>query len=104
MIEVLDGVKVMVTRRMGRLEAEIYGVSVMVEAEPSGPGTCEFLFTTQAASQINSPFTVLQNDDIIKEKNESALTALPSGRYVFPDGKGLYLDVSRDGRASFRKH
>jgi len=101
-IEVLDGVKVTSSCGMERLEAEVYGVSVVVETGSSGAGTCELLFTTQEASQINSSFTVLQNDDIIKEKNKNALAALPSGRYVFPGGKGLYFELRRDGKISFR--
>lgn len=101
-IEVLDGVKITVSCGMKRLEAEIYGVTVMVETGQTGTGSCGILFTTQTESRINSPFTVLQNDDIIEGQNESVLAALPSGRYVFPDGDGLYLDLRRDGSVSFR--
>lgn len=131
-LEVLDGVKITVSCGMERLEVEIYGVTVIVETGETGGGSCGFLFTTQTESRINSSFTVLQNNDIIdaegdgraadqwgvptaftcihrrcdiiEEENKSALAALPSGQYVFPDGKGLYLDIRRDGKASFRKH
>lgn len=129
-IEVLDGVKIKTSCGMERLEAEIYGVTVMVETGETGAGSCGILFTTQTESRVNSSFTVLQNDDIIdaegggraadqwgsltaltrdyrgcgiiEGQSESALAALPSGQYIFPDGNGLYLDVCRDGSVSFR--
>ncbi len=41
------------------------GIPVMIETGGSGPGSCGLLITNQLESQVNSPFTVLQTDDII---------------------------------------
>lgn len=101
-LEVLDGVRITSEHQMQRLTVEAYGNSVIVETGKTGTGSCGFLFTTQIGSRINSPFTVLQNDGIIEKQEKDALNRLPSGRYLFPGGDGLYLDLFRDGSISFR--
>lgn len=42
------------------------GISVMIETGESGEGSCGLLITNQPESLVNSPFTVLQTDDIIR--------------------------------------
>lgn len=101
-LEVLDGVKLTPSSEMARITIEANGVSVIVETGESGEGTCQVLFTTQQKSQIDSPFTVLQNDAIIGEYRSVPLGELPPGRYLAPDGNGLYLELFPDGTSNFR--
>lgn len=101
-LEVLDGVKLTPSSEMARITIEANGVSVIAETGESGEGTCQVLFTTQQKSQIDSPFTVLQNDAIIGEYRSVPLGELPPGRYLAPDGNGLYLELFPDGTSNFR--
>lgn len=101
-IEAFDEIDITARDGMARLSAQIYGVSVVVETDSTGTGACDLLFTTQAASCINSAFTVLQNSDIIDELRTAEQMPLASGRYLLPGGNGLYCDIYRDGSVSFR--
>lgn len=101
-LTVLDGVKITSSCDMARLTIMANGASVMVETGESGEGECKVLFTTEQKSRINSSFTVLQNDAIIGEYRSVPLGKLPPGRYLAPDGNGLYLDLFRDGTSNFR--
>lgn len=98
-IQVLDGVSVAASSGMERLTVTFGASKAIVETEPSGPGECQVLFTTQTKSEINSAFTVLQKDDIITEKN---LTKLPAGRYLAAAGNGLYVELSEDGTVGLK--
>lgn len=111
-LTVLQDAILTVNSDMSRITIKIYGVTAMVETESSGADTCTVLFTNQSHSDINSAFTVLQNNDIIEQVKLASAQAdeyinvpnlkLPSGYYIFPDGDGLYCSVHKDGTISLK--
>lgn len=101
-IEVLNGVKVAASHGMKRFTITVGGFSAVVETGQTGAGRCQLLFTSLPDTGINSPFTVLQNDDIIERLKEKHGQRLPQKQYLLPDGNGLYIDLFRDGSINFR--
>lgn len=103
--QLLEGVTAVSSHDMGRLTLCVNGVSVAVETTGTGPGRCELLFTTQTDSEINSAFTVLQNDAILDMDGGGliqTLDGLPPGRYLLPEGEGLRFQLLPDGTIRFR--
>ena len=101
-LEVLDGVKITFTEDMSRLVVSANSVSAMVETGQTGKGNCQLLFTTAERTEINSSFTVLQNDGIIEEHSVASLAGQLPGQYLLPDGTGLLIDLLPDGTIRFR--
>ena len=101
-VEVLDGVQITFTQDMSRLTVRANGVSAMVETGQTGEGDCQLLLSTAERTEINSSFTVLQNDAIIEEHSEAALAGQLPGQYLLPDGTGLLIDLLPDGTMRFR--
>ena len=111
-VEVLDGVKITFSEDMSRLTVQANGVSAMVESGQTAEGSSQLesyqlesyqlLFTTAERTEINSSFTVLQNDDIIEEHSKAVLAKQLPGQYLLPDGAGLLIDLRSDGTMRFR--
>ena len=101
-VEVLGGVKITFAEDMSRLTVRAGSVSAIVETGQTGAGSCQLLFTTAERTEINSSFTVLQNDDIIEEHSRDVLAEQLPGQYLLPDGVGLLIDLLPDGTLRFR--
>ena len=111
-VEVLDGVKITFTEDLSRLTVRANGVSAIVETGQTSTescqsgsrqaSNCQLLFTTAERTEINSSFTVLQNDAIIEEHSKALLAEQLPGQYLLPDGAGLFVDLQPDGTLRFR--
>ncbi len=100
-LEVLEGITATPSQGMALLELEVNGNSIIIETASGQGGNCRFLFTNQEKTNVNSTFTVLQNDDIMEEHNPAA-AGLPPGEYLLPGRNGVYLDLFPDGTSAIR--
>lgn len=92
--QALPGVEAVLSPTGARLAFTVNGAAFAVEWGPSGPGSCQCLITTEKASTINSPFTVLLADGIIEGKYVGGFwQGVPAGAYCAPSEGGLRLEV-----------
>lgn len=97
-VPLLPGVEAEIALTGNRMSFTVNGVPFMVEWAPSGPGACSYLVTTEKASAVNSPFTVLLADGIMEEKLSGAFwQGAPGGAYYVPGEGGLRLEVWPNG-------
>lgn len=101
-MEVLGEVKLTFLKDMSRISVTANSTEILVETGETGTGECQILFTTAERTKINSAFTVLQNGDIIEKYRKAELARLLPGRYLLPEGNGLFIDLLSDGVIRFR--
>lgn len=101
----LPGVEVEISQNMNRLSFQVNGVDAIIELGPSGQGHCDILVTGRGDSRINSAFTVLQADDIIRENPEGKGDYFTrDGEYILPPENGwLYMDIRAKGNVEIRR-
>lgn len=95
-LTLLEDVTVISEHDMGRLTFSGPAGSIMVETADTGAGDCQYLFTVNENSGINSSFTILEKNAIME------LSELSPGRYLFPGEDGLYLELSPSGTVNFK--
>lgn len=99
-LDILNGVRLETEQDLGVLTVSFGNAKVMVETESgwAGKGSCHLLVTAKRGTRVNSPFTILQNSDIIKGPIWFDWTA---SHYLTPSGNGLYAVLSNDGTLEF---
>lgn len=81
----------------GVMTFTVSGRTVLMETGAADGGSGDILLTNNAESRINSPFTVLQSDDIIIPVREV------SSQYLFTcENRVTYLDFLKDGSLQIR--
>ena len=81
----------------GAMRFVVSGRTVLLETGAAEGGNCDILFTNNAESRVNSPFTVLQSDDIIIPVREV------SSQYIFAcENRVTYFDFLSDGSLNIR--
>lgn len=97
LLTVLDGVTLETEQGLGVLTIRYGDAEIVVETEAGAAekGSCDLLVTTKTKGEMNSPFTILLNSDIIE------ITDWQTRRYLLPKGNGLYAVFSKDGVCKF---
>ena len=98
-LQLLDGVTLQAEQEFGVLTVCFGGARIVIESGQGSapPGSCDLLITEKGAGEINSPFTILLNGDIINDVRN-----VKSGSQVaLPKGNGLYAVFSEDGICKF---
>lgn len=81
----------------GSLRLEVSGQNIMLERGEAEKRSADILVTADLSTQADSPFTVLQTDDIILEELKKA------GRYVCTSQRRItYIDIKEDGTFELR--
>ncbi len=92
--QALGAERVLFTQDGKRLEFTLHGVPVIVELEPSGPGSCSILITSDPQTQIQRETLFLVG---AKEQGENTL----ANAYFAPDeAEGMYLRFSPQGEVA----
>lgn len=95
-LEAMDGFPVELSAG-GIMRLTVSGRSVILETGAADGGSCDILLTNHTESRVNSPFTVLQSDDIIIPIREV------SSGYIFAcENRVTYLDFLKDGSLGIR--
>jgi len=95
-LEAMNGFSVQLSAG-GTMRFTVSGRSVVLETGAANGGSCDILLTNHAESRVNSPFTVLQSDDIIIPIREV------SSGYIFTcENRVTYLDFLKDGSLDIR--
>lgn len=96
-LTLLDGVTLRAEQGLGVITICFGDAKIVVETETgtAQEGSCELLITTKESSNMNSPFTILLNSDII------GITDWRTRQYLLPKGNGLYAVFSGDGSCKF---
>lgn len=94
-ISFLDGVTLRAQQELGVLTVSFGGARIVIETGQGKAehGSCDLLITTRTEGKMNSPFTILQNSDIMTVTEESQV--------LLPRGNGLYAVFSEDGVCKF---
>lgn len=97
-VSLLDGVTLRAEQEFGVLTVSFSGVRIVIETGQgkTKSGNCDLLITEKEAGEVNSPFTILLNSDII-----SMETTAGRSQVLLPKGNGLYAVFSEDGVCKF---